>query len=271
LSSLGAAYSAGASAWASGPAPMYERLAGLLVAFSPVPLGGRLVLDLGSGTGAGSRAALSVGARVIGADLALGMLLSGRRDRPPAAVGDAVALPFGRDAFDIVLAPFSLNHLDDPAAGVREVGRIGGHLVASTYAADDDHPAKSAVETALSEWGWRRPAWYDALKTAMTAWGTVEGTVAALERGGMRPLAVELRAVDFPGLVPGDLVAWRMGMPHSAGFVETLDPDARRSVFGRALELLGADPGPLVRRVIFMAAAAASPSHLQGARLPSAG
>jgi SAM-dependent methyltransferase len=270
LSSVSAAYSAGASAWGSGPAPMYERLAGLLVAFSPEPLDGRLVLDLGSGTGAGSRAAQSVGARVIGADVALGMLLSGRHDRPPAAVGDAMALPFGRDAFDIVLAPFSLNHLDDPAAGVREAGRVGGHLVASTYAATDDHPAKAAVETALSELGWRRPAWYEAVKSAMAAWGTVEGTTATLERGGMRPLAVQSRAIEFPDLAAGDMVAWRMGMPYSAGFVEALDPDARRSAFGRALDLLGADPEPLVRRVIFLAAAAASSSRPQAARSPSA-
>jgi SAM-dependent methyltransferase len=249
---------------------MYERLAGLLVQFSPVPLDGQLVLDLGSGTGAGSRAALSVGARVIGADLALGMLLNGRDERPPAAVGDALALPFGRDAFDIVLAPFSLNHLDDPAAGVREAGRIGGHLVASTYAADDDHPAKAAVETALSELGWRRPAWYEAVKSAMAAWGTVEGTTVVLERGGMRPLAVEPRAVEFPDLTPDDMVAWRMGMAHCAGFVETLDPDARRSAFARALDLLGADPEPLIRRAIFLAAAAASSSRPQGARLPPA-
>jgi ubiquinone/menaquinone biosynthesis C-methylase UbiE len=111
----------------------------------------RLVLDLGSGTGVGSRAALSAGARVIAADLALGMLLCGRDGRPPAAAGDALALPFRPGAFDIVLAPFSLNHLDEPAAGVREAGRVGDLLVASTYAADDDHPAKAAVDQALSE------------------------------------------------------------------------------------------------------------------------
>ena len=51
MSTAGAAYSAGASAWASGPARVYQPLAELLVDFSPLPLGGRLVLDLGSGTG----------------------------------------------------------------------------------------------------------------------------------------------------------------------------------------------------------------------------
>jgi hypothetical protein len=66
------------------------------------------------------------------------------------------------------------------------------------------------------------------------------------------------------------MVAWRMGMAHCAGFVETLDPDARRLAFARALDLLGADPEPLIRRAIFLAAAAASSSRPQGARLPPA-
>jgi SAM-dependent methyltransferase len=258
LSAVGAAYSAGASAWASGPVRVYRPLAELLVDFSPVPLDGRFVLDLGSGTGAGSRAALSAGARVIATDLALGMLLRDRADRPPAAVGDALALPFGRGVFDIVLAPFSLNHLDDPAAGVREAGRIGDLLVASTYAVDDDHPVKAAVEQALSEVGWTRPPWQTAMKAAMAAWGTVDRAMAVIERGGMWPRIVERREIAFPELGPADMVAWRMGLAQSAGFVEALDPETQHMVFERALGLLGPDPEPIVRRVIFLAASTSS-------------
>jgi SAM-dependent methyltransferase len=256
LSTIGAAYSAGASAWAVGPARVYGRLAELLVDFSPTPLDGRLVLDLGSGTGDGSRAAWAAGARVIAADLALGMLVRGRDDRPPATVADARELPFRRRVFDVVLAPFSLNHLDDPAGGVREAGRVGGLLVASTYAADDDHPAKAAVEAALSEAGWESPPWYAAVKSAMAAWGTVDRAAAAIERGGMRPLRVERREIRFPDLGPVDMVAWRMGLAHSASFVEGLDPETRDAVVRRALALLGRDPEPIVRRLIFLAATA---------------
>jgi len=256
LSTLGAAYSAGASAWANGPAAIYRRLAQLLVDFSPVPLRGRLVLDLGSGTGVGSRAAESAGARVIATDVALGMLLRGHAGRPPAAAGDALALPFKPGAFDVVLAPFSLNHLEEPAAGVREAARVGELLVASTYAADDDHPAKAAVETALSEAGWERPTWYETLKSAMAAWGTVERARAVIESGGMRPRLVEHRQVEFPELGPGDMVAWRMGLAQSASFVEALEPEAQRRVYDRALALIGSDPEPIVRRVIFLAASA---------------
>jgi SAM-dependent methyltransferase len=252
---MGAAYSAGALAWAGGPERVYGRLAQLLVEFSPVPLSGALVLDLGSGTGTGSRAAAAVGGRVIAADLALGMLLNGREHRPPGTVGDAECLPFREGAFDVVLAPFSLNHLPDPAVGVREAGRVGRALVASTYAADDDHPVKAAVERALGESGWERPPWYGELKAVMTAWGTVDGAADAIARGGMRPLRVEHHEVAFPELGPTDMVAWRIGLAQHAPFFERLDRTAQQRVLERAIEVLGPHPEPIVRRVIFLAAA----------------
>ncbi len=255
MSSMRGAYSAGAAQWADGPGRIYRRLAELLVTFSPVPLRGSTVLDLGSGTGLGSRAARAAGARVIAADLALGMLLQDRDHRPPAAVGDAVALPFCDGAFDVVLAAFSLNHLDRPEAGVAEAARVGGVLVGSTYAADDDHPVKEAVETSLGEVGWTRPAWYGAMKESMAAWGTVDVATSVIRRGGMRPVRVDKLEVAFPELGPEDLVAWRMGLAQSAAFVAALSPERRAGCIRRAIELLGPDPPPLVRRVIYLAAA----------------
>lgn len=256
LNQLAEAYSDGAAAWADGPTRLYRRLAELLVDFSPVSFGGRSVLDLGSGTGEGSRAALAAGAHVVATDLAVDMLRVARDRRPPATAGDAVALPFRDHSFDVVLAPFSLNHLDDPAQGVREAGRIGRLLLASTYAADDDHPAKAAVETALGEVGWKRPAWYAQIKAAMAAWGTVADATAAVERGGLQPMRVERHEIEFNDLGPNDMVAWRMGLAQSASFVAALDDDARERVTARAIELLGPDPVPIVRRVIFVAAKA---------------
>jgi SAM-dependent methyltransferase len=251
---LGDAYSKGASAWADGPERVYARLAERLVAFSPFPWQDRLTLDLGTGTGAGSTAARAAGARVVAVDLAPGMLAHDREHRPPGVAGDMVLLPFAADTFDVVLAPFSLNHLADPAAGVRESGRVGHELVASTYAADDDHPAKEAVEVALAEQGWTRPDWYAAVKGSMAAWGTVDSARDAVVRGGMRPTEVERLDIALPELGPADMVAWRVGLAHSAAFFEGLEPSARRRVVDRALQLLGPDPAPIVRSVIFLAA-----------------
>ena len=127
-------------------------------------------------------------------------------------------------------------------------------LLASTYAADDDHVVKAAVDQALSEAGWVAPDWYREVKAAMVSWGTVEAATAAIERGGMAPVLVERREVTFPELTPLDLVAWRLGMAHTAPFVAGLDRLRRDDVVQRALDLLGPDPPPLVRRVIFVAA-----------------
>ena len=107
---LRADYDAAAGDWAGGPGPMYASLAQALVPAAPVPLSGRLVLDLGAGTGVAGRAALAAGARrVVGADLSESMLRLGRGGTP--VVADAVALPFRDGRFDLVLAAFCLNHL----------------------------------------------------------------------------------------------------------------------------------------------------------------
>jgi SAM-dependent methyltransferase len=234
---------------------VYGRLARLLVEFSPEPLRGQSVLDLGSGTGDGSRAARAAGADVVATDLAVDMLRIDQRGRPPAAAGDALALPFRNDAFDVVLAPFSLNHLDDPSLGVLEAARVAPRLLASTYAADDDHPAKAAVETALVEAGWERPDWYSKVKAVMARWGTVPAVTAVIHDGGLEPVRVERQEISFPDLGPNDMVAWRLGLAHSAPFVAALDVDHRNRLVARSLQLLGPDPTPIVRRVIFMAAA----------------
>jgi SAM-dependent methyltransferase len=166
-------------------------------------------------------------------------------------------LPFAAGSFDAVVASFCFNHLEDPAVGVREAGRVAnpdGIVLASTYAADDDHPVKDAVHRALGELGWAVPSWYARLKSAMAAWGTVDAASAAIERGGLRPLAVERREVAFPDLSPAQMVDTRLGVAHIAPFVAALDPSTHRQLRERALELLGPRPEPLVRRVIFLAA-----------------
>jgi SAM-dependent methyltransferase len=258
VTALADAYEHGAAAWAAGPSLVYGPLADLLVAFSPEPVAGRLTLEVGSGTGEGSRAALAAGARVIASDLAPGMLLLDRGRRPPAVAGDAVLLPFRNSAFDIVLAPFSLNHLADPGLGVREAARVAPLLLASTYAADDDHPAKAAVETALQEEGWERPDWYTNVKAVMTAWGTVDAVTTILQRSALDVLRVERLEVAFPHLGPVDMVAWRQGLAQCAPFVASLSAEARARSEARALEILGPDPEPIVRRVIFAAGRRAS-------------
>jgi SAM-dependent methyltransferase len=230
---------------------IYGPLAAELVARCPVDLGGRTVLDLGAGTGAASVAA--DGARVVAVDLALGMLRQGRRSRPPGAVGDAVALPFRSSAFDVVLAAFSLNHLVDPPHGVREVGRVAReYVMASVFAATDDHPVKHAVDVALAEAGWVRPPGLPEPAAMGRWWGSPAATTATIERGGLVAERVDRVDVAFPDLGPSDLVRWRLGMASCAAFLATRD---QAPITARALDLLG-DCEALVRSVVFIAARA---------------
>lgn len=250
---LGAAYSASAAAWAVGPSRIYDRMAEELLARSPVPLSGRLVLDLGSGTGAATRAAQAQGARVIAADAAHGMIEAGPA---PGVVADARQLPFADGEFGAVVAAFCLNHVDPPSDGLQEARRVttaGGAVLASSYGDEPDHPVKRAVLEALTSVGYALPPWYDAIQSGpAAALSTTRGMASAARAAGLDGDVVEFD-VTFPDLGAADLVAWRLGMAHSAPFVASLPPDRRRAVVDRALDTLGRPP-TLVRRMVVLCA-----------------
>ena len=105
-----------AEPWAGGPAAVYDRLAAELLARSPVPLGGALVLDAGAGTGAVSSAARAAGARVVATDVALDMLRHHRTARPPALAADVLALPLRDGCVDVAAPPSSSTTSTTPPA-----------------------------------------------------------------------------------------------------------------------------------------------------------
>lgn len=255
---LARAYDASGGAWAWGAARVYDRLADALVAASPAAVAGRVVLDVGAGTGAASRAIARAGGRPVALDLSTGML-NVRPPGLPAAAADATALPIGEGLAGGAVAAFSLNHLHEPAAGLAEMRRAcrpGSPLVAAAYAADDDHPAKAAVERAVSEAGWRPDAWYAELRSGIVGQlATVEGMRAAAERAGVAPEARHV-VVAVDGLTPDDLLAWRFGMAQVAPFLGSLDEAARRAIVARAAALLGPRPPPLRRALVVLTARA---------------
>lgn len=255
--SLAQAYSATGAAWERGPARVYDRLAEVLVARCPGGVRGRLVLDLGAGTGAASRAALRADARaVVALDVAAGMLAVEAAARPPAVVGDAGALPFAGASFGAVVAAFSLNHLAGPAGALAEAARVlapSGGLAVSTYAVEDAHPVKAASEAACAERGWRPPAWYQALqRDAIPRMATVERARAVAREAGLDDAVADLLAVELGLLDAVDVVAWRLGMAHVAPFVAGLASDDRARLASDILDRLGPHPPPLVRRVVVL-------------------
>lgn len=248
------AYSATGAAWRDGPERVYQRLADVLVAASPISLAGELVVDVGAGTGAASHAIRRAGGRPVAIDVADGMLRVDQHQRPPAAVADARHLPLASGSCAAVVAAFCFNHLPDPERALVEAARVtraGGVVLASAYAADDTHPVKAAVDTAVTELGWTADPWIGEVRAEGLQFGTTERALAVATRAGLTATA-EAIAVPYPDLGPADLVAWRLGMAQVAPFVASLPEAARRDVESRALELLGPTPEPLVRRIIIL-------------------
>jgi SAM-dependent methyltransferase len=84
------------------------------------------VLDVGTGTGIGAKAALGAGRRVVGLDAAAGMLRLAREAVPEAEFveGDFSALPFGDATFDVLIAVHALLFAEDRGATLGEWRRV---------------------------------------------------------------------------------------------------------------------------------------------------
>jgi ubiquinone/menaquinone biosynthesis C-methylase UbiE len=253
------AYDHTGAAWSDGPALVYDRLAGALIAQSPVALDGRTVVDVGAGTGAASLAVTAAGGRVVAVDVAPAMLRANRAPVVGALAADAAALPLGDRAVDGLVAAFSFNHLPDPGSGFREAVRVcrpGAPLLVAAYAADDDHPAKAAVDLAAAEYGWTPEAWVVAMRTTVSMHlATVDGMAAAANGAGLTGESRTL-TVDVPDVSLEAMVGWRMGMAYVAPFLATVDDATRRDIAQRALDLLGPAPPPLRRSIVVFAGTA---------------
>jgi SAM-dependent methyltransferase len=165
------------------------------------------------------------------------MLARGRGERPPSVVADVRALPFSDGAVDLLTASFVLNHLDAPAAGIRELARVvrpGGRLLATTFEGEAPHPAKPVIEAVAARHGHVVPDWYDAVKHgAMTLLSTVALFEAAARDAGLTEARVDRVEVSLD-LSPEELVSWRLGMAQLAPFVAGLEPEARAAVVAEA-------------------------------------
>ena len=251
---LRASYDIAADDWADGPGPVYDRLAAALVAAAPVPVAGRLVLDLGAGVGVAGRAALAAGARrVARADLSEAMLRRGRGGSP--VVADALALPFRDRSFDLVVAAFCLNHLERLEAGLAETRRVGAALAASLFAPGWTHPAKDAVDEAVRSFGYRPPVWHTVLAPGSRA-SDPEVLAGHAAAAGFTNVRAYVTAVPTGLATPAELAAWRLGMAHLAPFMRSLDPPDRaavRRVAERAVAA-AAGTGPLVVSMVVLTA-----------------
>jgi SAM-dependent methyltransferase len=109
-----------------------------------LPPPGRRTLDLGCGEGRVARDLAAIGHRVTGIDASRSMVAAARSADPSGDYvhGDAAALPFADDDFDLVVAYNSLMDVEDMPGAVHETARVleeRGRLCLSIA-----HPVNSA-------------------------------------------------------------------------------------------------------------------------------
>lgn len=104
---------------------------------------GTRLLDVACGTGNISRAATEVGALAIGVDFVDGMLSEARRLHPGIDFrsGDAQALPFEDETFDVVVCNFGVHHFSEPLVALGEAHRVlrsGGRYAFTVWSPPSD-------------------------------------------------------------------------------------------------------------------------------------
>ena len=113
---------------------MWRRVTRAAVAARP----GTRVLDLAAGTGTSSVEYAADGAEVVACDFSTGMVSEGKRRHPEIAfvAGDATALPFADESFDVVTISYGLRNVQDTARALSEMRRVtvpGGRIVIAEF------------------------------------------------------------------------------------------------------------------------------------------
>jgi SAM-dependent methyltransferase len=102
------------------------------------PRGGARALEIGCGRGDFLALAAARDIEIVGLDLAPEMVrvLKSRYPRASAIVGDATALPFADEAFDLVVCSFTLGFVEDRRRAIAEAWRVlapGGRYALTTW------------------------------------------------------------------------------------------------------------------------------------------
>ena len=253
-------YAGSADRWATGATLVYGPIAAELVDLCPHALEGRIVLDVGAGTGVASVPLLARGACPIAVDTSFDMLAWHDAQRPPAAVADVCALPLADNVVDDSVAAFVLNHLAQPVIGLTELVRVtrpGGATLACVYSNSSRSEARDLVDEVAREAGWSVPDWYVRLKAeAVPLLGSVEKMIAAAQAAGLVDVNVDERAVGTNVTSPEQLVEYRFGQAHFASWLDEIGSERAAEVRGKAADAIGSIAGAFRPIVVFLSARA---------------
>ncbi|MBK3385396.1 class I SAM-dependent methyltransferase [Streptomyces sp. DEF147AK] len=161
-----------------------------------LPATARDHLDLACGTGLVSERVARPGRRVVGVDLAPGMLTVAAGRLPGHALrADCRRLPFTAAAFDSVSAVWLLHLLDDAAPVVAEAARVlrPGGVFVTTVDKADAHDVGSDIDTLVGPYRLRQVADAHATVTALA------------EQHGLTPCGEALFQGHGQGRTPAEL------------------------------------------------------------------
>jgi SAM-dependent methyltransferase len=192
-------------------------------------------LDIGCGTGALSQVILAEAepAEVVGIDASSGFVAHAAAHTPDSRarfiVGDALALPFPADSFDVTVSGLALNFVNDPVQAVREMARVAGpEGVVAAYVWD------YAGGMEMMRWFWGAAAALDPAAADLdeshrfAARWHLEGLAALWREAGLD--SAETRAFEVPTVFRDFDDYWApfvAGQGPAPGYVMAL-PDARR-------------------------------------------
>jgi ubiquinone/menaquinone biosynthesis C-methylase UbiE len=154
-------------------------------------------LDIATGTGFTALALAPQCREIVGMDLTFGMVREARRlawERRASSLtfclGDAEALPFQSNTFDIVTCRHAAHHFPDIPRALQEMARvakIGGRVVLDDTCA----PETPALESQMNEWERRRDPSHGANHPPSRLRQMLEASGLCVERGTMTFVPLE--------------------------------------------------------------------------------
>jgi SAM-dependent methyltransferase len=250
------AYEGVATAWARGPAAVYDRLATIIIESVAHELRGAIVVDVGAGTGALCRALRTAEAIPVAVDTSRDMLGLIGDATALALVGDMCALPLNDDRLDAAVSGFAISHIDDPEhalAEMRRVVRPGGRVIAAVFGAAPASASKDVVDEVAQDYGHVPPSWYIALKTRTEPRSNTPALLKrCAESAGLADIEIADVIVDSGLDEPEAITAYRTGLAHIAPFVASLPVSRRIQFINRAVAAVRERGQPVRPRLLVL-------------------
>lgn len=179
---------------------------------------GLRVLDLAAGTGTSAASYAKAGADVVACDFSTGMMRKGKELYPHLefVAGDAMALPFADETFDVTTISYGLRNVSDPDRALREMLRVtkkGGKVVIAEFSRPTFTPFRklynfylSTVMPAISSVVSSDAAAYGYLMESILSWPAQEEFAKQMQDAGWR-------SVEYKNLTNGIVALHRATRP----------------------------------------------------------